>query len=196
MEAMVLAYQRHRAEAAMIYRRHLEQERIRFERSRLPDEVHRDYWRNIQKQALLFFIRNQFYSEAEPFLKELMALDGPNWWALDGAAWDNLSMAGEVHEGLERWDEALHSYGQAMEIFEQRRHQLSSDELKTALASDSQAQYMYFQAARTALKAREAALAGGNAAGGREYLAPGLSRNRARQGAQPSRSDGRRCDAR
>jgi CHAT domain-containing protein len=167
MEATVLAYQRRYDEAGPIYQRYLEQERAKATNIGLPPELQRDQLRNAHKQGLLIFTRSKNYAEAKIYLDLLIALEGPQWWMQDGPAWDNLSLAGELYEGLERWDEALAAYEQAMTIFEQQRHQLTSDELKTALASGSGVQYLYFQAARTALKARDAALIQGDAAAAR-----------------------------
>jgi CHAT domain-containing protein len=73
-----------------------------------------------------------------------------------------LANCGEIYEGLERWSEAFEYYDRAIANFEQQRGQLTVAELKAALASDSNAQFMYFNAARTALKDREAALAAGD----------------------------------
>jgi CHAT domain-containing protein len=171
MEASVLAYQKRYDESIPIYRLYLDQERAKVTILGLPPELQRDQLRNTQKQGFLIFTRIKQYAEAQIYLDALVALDGSQWWTQDGPAWDNLSTAGELYEGLERWDEALAAYEQAMTIFERQRHQLTSDELKTALASGSGTQYMYFQAARTALKAREAAQDHGDAAGGQVALA-------------------------
>jgi len=167
-EAMVLGYLRRNDEAAAIFRDYLayqQHQLTQYRERETPPELLRDMERSAYKQALMTFANTRHYAEAQAFLEALEQLDGPCWWLRDGTAWENLTYAGEIAEGLGDWPRALSYYEQAMEAFERQRRQLTSDELKTALASGSSVQFMYFDAARTALKAREAALAAGDASG-------------------------------
>jgi hypothetical protein len=59
---------------------------------------------------------------------------------------------GEMYEGLADYSKALTWYERAVQALEERRAQLTRDELKTALGADKGASYLYLQAARAALR--------------------------------------------
>jgi hypothetical protein len=105
------------------------------------------------EQAFAFMVRVKAFAEARAYLKELVKVEGPDWWDRDTQPWLNLSDCGEMYEGLEDLEKALECYQQAISTLESRRTQLSRDELKTALAGGSGPQYLYFQAARAAATA-------------------------------------------
>jgi CHAT domain-containing protein len=79
-------------------------------------------------------------------------LASKDWYQDDPRPWRALSDVGEMHEGLGRFEEALKHYSAAIDALEKRRALLSRDDLKTALSADLGAQYLYFQASRTALR--------------------------------------------
>jgi CHAT domain-containing protein/tetratricopeptide (TPR) repeat protein len=114
--------------------------------------------------AFAFMVVNKAYERAEPYLKALESSAGKDWWKRNAQPWQSLSDCGEMYEGLAKdkpgdLRNALAYYDDAIAQLEARRSLLTRDELKTALASDKGAQYLYFLAARAALKAGEKARA-------------------------------------
>jgi CHAT domain-containing protein len=118
-------------------------------------EVQRQQERNYSL-AFSFMIRIKAYDEAHGYLQKLLQVGGEDWWSHDERPWLGLSDCAEMYEGLGRLPEALAYYDRAIAALEERRKLLSRDELKTAMASDKGAQYLYFLAARAALKLSEA----------------------------------------
>jgi CHAT domain-containing protein len=111
--------------------------------------------RRTHEQALSVFVRVKAYAAAKSHLDALEQLAGQDWWAQDTKPWQPLSDCAELYEGLDDLPTALAYYDQAIAQLEAHRRQLSRDELKTALAADKSAQYLYFQAARAALKQQD-----------------------------------------
>jgi CHAT domain-containing protein len=116
------------------------------------------------EQSFSFLVRAKAYERAALNLQELEELAGTEWWANDEHPWRSLSDIAEMHEGLgvadaslAHYQKALLVYEQAIESLEQRRSLLTRDELKTALAADFGAQYLYFQAVRVAIKLAQTA---------------------------------------
>jgi CHAT domain-containing protein len=104
------------------------------------------------EQAFTVFVRSKAYQEAKSHLDELERLANKVWWAQDPRPWQPLCDCAEMYEGLGDLSTAIEHYDQAITQLEMRRGQLSRDDLKTAIASDKGAQYLYFQAARTAMR--------------------------------------------
>ncbi|HEX5108281.1 MAG TPA: CHAT domain-containing protein [Vicinamibacterales bacterium] len=125
--------------------------------------------RRTHEQALSAFVMVRAYVQAHEHLQALERLAGPEWWKSDARPWQPLSDAGLMYEGLGDAASAFACYDRAIEELESRRSALSRDELKVALASDKGAQYLYFLAARAAVR-------GGDAARGFEYGERGKSR--------------------
>src|SRR5262249_34909239 len=111
--------------------------------------------RRTHEQAFSVFVRAKAYTEAKSHLDALEQLGGKGWWAQDAKPWQPLSDCAEMYEGMGDLAAALAYYDQAITQLETRRGQLSRDELKTAIAADKGAQYLYFQAARTAMKQKD-----------------------------------------
>jgi tetratricopeptide (TPR) repeat protein len=111
------------------------------------------------EQAFSVFVRVKSYQEAKSHLEALRQLAGDDWWSDDAKPWQLLSDCGEMQEGLGSFTEALKYYDLAIQQLDSRRNQLSRDELKTALSGDKGAQYLYFQAARTAIRNKQYELA-------------------------------------
>lgn len=114
------------------------------------------------QEAVIVFGRLKAFTEAKEHLDLLVREVGPTWWASSERPWRELSDCAVIYEGLNDLDQALVYCDEAIAALETRRSRLSREELKTALAGDSNVQYLYFQAARTALK--QAAQAPNNAA--------------------------------
>jgi CHAT domain-containing protein len=121
--------------------------------------------------AATFFNRLRAYPEARTQLDALDRLRGPDWWAQSVQSWEILSLYGEVHEGLGQLTAALDHYDRAIQVLESQRSRLSGDELKTALAGAVSSQYLYFYAARTALKLQTQAEQSGDAVQADDYAA-------------------------
>ncbi|MBN1560836.1 hypothetical protein JW998_11335 [candidate division KSB1 bacterium] len=115
----------------------------------------RQQYRRTLEQALSFHVRIKAYDSAKEFLDQLDKIAGPDWQCAGERPWLDLSDCGELYEGLKDYSTALEYYDKAITALEERRHLLSRDELKTALAADQGAQYLYFQAARAACRAAE-----------------------------------------
>jgi CHAT domain-containing protein len=111
------------------------------------------------KQAFSFMIRVKDYARCQQYLRKLEEVGGRNWWQQDDRPWVSLSDCGATYEGLGDLSRALKFYDCAIERLEARRKDLSREELKTALAADQGAQYLYFYAARTAIAAGDPARA-------------------------------------
>ncbi len=104
------------------------------------------------EQAFSMFVRTKAYRDAEKHLEALRQIAGESWWKQDARPWQSLSDCAELYEGLGELERALCYYELAIAELEGRRSQLSRDELKTALAADKGAQYLYFLAACAAIK--------------------------------------------
>jgi CHAT domain-containing protein len=115
--------------------------------------------RRTHDQAFTFLVRIRAYADALRHVRALERLaeaDGRPWWSNDPWPWRSLSDCGKLWTGLGDLPAALAAFEQAIDLLEARRGQLTQDELKTALASDKGAQYLYFLAARAALLLAEA----------------------------------------
>ncbi len=111
------------------------------------------------EQALAFMVVNKAYAKAEAHFEALKGLEGEDWWRRRANPWHELCTCAEMHEGLGALHAALRSYDLAITSLEARRKLLTRDELKSALAADRSAQYLYFLAARAALKTGDRARA-------------------------------------
>lgn len=111
--------------------------------------------RRTAEQAFTFALRIRAYPQAKEYLRQIEEIAGNNWQEVSPRPWLDLSDCGELYEGLGEFTTALKYYDRAINALEQRRQLLSRDELKTAIAADRGVQYLYFQAARTALLAAE-----------------------------------------
>jgi hypothetical protein len=109
------------------------------------------------EQALAFLVANGAYSAAQPHLEALEEKAGKDWWKRSAQPWQELCTCGEMFEGLQDLQAALDHYDEAIAQLEARRSWLSRDELKAALASDKSVQYLYFLAARAALRSGDKA---------------------------------------
>jgi CHAT domain-containing protein len=108
--------------------------------------------RRTHEQAAAFYTRINAYESAKTHLDLLESLAGPTWWEDSERPWETLGDYGAVYEGLDQFQAAAEYYQQGIDAFESRRRQLRRDELKTALSGVLGAQYLYFGAARNALK--------------------------------------------
>ncbi len=105
--------------------------------------------------AFDMFVRVKAYQDAREQFNVLNQLGGGDWWKQDRRPWNVLANIGEMYEGLNEFDAALEAYIHAIAEFETRRSSLTRDELKTSFAGDKNAQYLYFQAARVAMKTKK-----------------------------------------
>lgn len=171
LEVAVLVERKEYALAAESFRRHLAEGgadagfaskmtelMARFGGDRGQAEV-RLQQRRTHEQAFAVFVRVKAYADAQEHLRALERIAGKKWWAEDAKPWQPLCDCAEMHEGLGDLPSALDCYGLAIERLEARRSLLSRDDLKTALASDKGSRYLYFLAARAAMKMGDGALA-------------------------------------
>lgn len=167
LEVAVLTEQKQFAQAAAAFRRHLQQGGANAGFVGMLTKVmktvggeHGEAEARLQQQrtheqAFTVFVRVKAYKEAKSHLDALEQLGDVEWWAQDAKPWQPLSDCGEMYEGLDDLTAALVYYDQAITQLEKRRGQLSRDELKIAIAADKGAQYLYFQAARAAMKQKD-----------------------------------------
>ncbi|KFZ03733.1 hypothetical protein V502_10707 [Pseudogymnoascus sp. VKM F-4520 (FW-2644)] len=133
--------------------------------------LQRTKWQD-QSRVLNLFTRVKLYDDAASMMEELKLEWGSDWWRkYEDRVWENLCTIAQINEGLERYGPACDYYEQAMEAFEKRRHELSVDDYKVALAGDSQVQDIYIGVARAATKWHLSRL--DSAA---DYLSPHLQR--------------------
>lgn len=104
------------------------------------------------EQAFAFMVRCKAFDKAKAYVQRLEQIAGPGWWQADAKPWQLLSDYAEMYEGLGDLATSLHYYQTATEALETRRHLLSRDDLKTALAADQGASFLYLAAAQVALK--------------------------------------------
>jgi CHAT domain-containing protein len=165
MEAIVHSENKAYEKAAEAYQRHLDRQKEKSENfvdqlAQLMGEAAGQFGqkeellhtRRQHEQNLTMWVRLRQYEKARAELESLQALAGPDWWRDDRRPWQALSDCAEIFEHFGRFDRALAYYHDAIESLEARRGQLSRDEWKTALAGDRGAQYVYFLAARAALR--------------------------------------------
>lgn len=158
LHGVVLVHQRRYTEAAALFRRHfasgsgniLSQALAAFgAQGSAEAQLHA---RRNHEQAASAFVRLRAYDEAKRHFDLLEQQAGAAWWSDQERPWETLSDYGEMYEGLGRLPDALAAYDRAIGLLEERREQLSRDELKTALAAGRGPQYLYFYAARAAQK--------------------------------------------
>ncbi len=113
--------------------------------------------------AAAFMLRCKRYDKALEYFSKVEELGGPDWWTKTDAPWETASDYGETFEGLGRYNTALEWYNRGIDRLERNRALLSYDELKIALASQRSSRFIYFNAARVALKLKEAAQLAGDA---------------------------------
>ncbi|KZL69878.1 tetratricopeptide repeat domain protein [Colletotrichum incanum] len=112
--------------------------------------LRRKRWQD-KVRVLNLFTRVRAYEEAAAIIRGIELEFGENWWALfEYPIWETLCSIGRAQSGLGNYENAWRYYEIAMDAFEDRRHALSVDELKVALAGDSVVQEVYFGAACTA----------------------------------------------
>ena len=104
------------------------------------------------EQAFNFMVNIKMYSEAADYLKKLEQIAGNEWWKRDDHPWQLLTLYAEMYEGLNQKETALEHYQHAIASFEKRRQLIIRDELKIALSGEREAQDLYFQATRCAVK--------------------------------------------
>ncbi len=114
--------------------------------------------RRTHEQAFSAFVMVRAYDDAYAHLLALEQLAGTDWWTDDTKPWQPLCDMGELFEARNEAVRARECYDRAIDELEKRRAFLSRDELKVALASDKGAQYLYFLAARAAVRVGDAAL--------------------------------------
>lgn len=112
----------------------------------------RGFWQS-KNQVLGMLTRIRSFEEAAKFAENIQEQWGENWWKIyEERAWENLSLMGQINDGIHKYELACDYYEHAMQAFEERRDQLSVDDYKLALAGDSNVQEIYFGAARSAVK--------------------------------------------
>jgi CHAT domain-containing protein len=159
LEGVLLSHQRRYAEAAVVLRRYFAADRdaggglaqtlAAWTQGQAEAQLAQ---RRRHDQAASAFVRVKEYAEARAHFAALEQIGGAEWWRDQERPWETLSDYGEMYEGLGQLPQALAAYEQAITLLEQRRQQLSRDELKTALAAGRSPQYLYFYAARAAQK--------------------------------------------
>jgi CHAT domain-containing protein/tetratricopeptide (TPR) repeat protein len=107
---------------------------------------------NKLESAFSFMVRIRRYEEAKSYLDKLIKSAGEDWLLRENRPWESFEDWGEMCEGLGDLKKALIYYDLGMEEFERRRVHMSRDELKTAIAGSKGVQFLYFNAARTAVK--------------------------------------------
>lgn len=109
---------------------------------------HRYFW----EQAFGMWVKLTRFDSALKAWQKRCDLDDEQWWERENAPWRTGSYVAEMYEGLEKYDLALKYCERSLEMLEQRRNELSRDELRTAIANDRGAQYLYHLGARLALQ--------------------------------------------
>jgi len=185
LEAVVLGQQKKYEDAVVAFERHLAtthaDDKTHFT-SQLMDLMHgrneNNYEAEIQRKheyendaSFTFMIKLKAYSKAKQYLEELERSAGSDWYKQNGHPWESLADYGEMYEGLDDLESGLDSYQKAIDELESRRYLLRQDQLKKSLAAVKGSQYLYFQAARAALKLYEKARTVGNSGLEKKYFA-------------------------
>ncbi len=103
--------------------------------------------------AFTFMVRTKHYEDALRYAHQLESGFGPHWYATQERPWETLTDYGEMHEGLQQYTHAFDYFDRAIDELEERRANLSSDEMKSAIGTGKGIRYLYFYAARAALQA-------------------------------------------
>lgn len=119
--------------------------------------------------AFTFYVRSKAYDDAKRELDQLIAMSGEEWWQGQQRPWSSLETCAELYEYLNQLEAAIEYHNQAIKIYEEQRAELTRDDFKTSLGGESSSQDMFFRAARTAVKLRQAAEERGNQGGLRLY---------------------------
>ena len=112
---------------------------------------------NVEEQSAIFMLRLRQYERAQQHFDRLQELAGPEWWKRNSAPWASQSDLGETCEGLGQLVQALKWYESGIADLEAYSRRVSADEWKIALAGRGSSRFLYFYAARCALKLMDAA---------------------------------------
>jgi CHAT domain-containing protein/tetratricopeptide (TPR) repeat protein len=113
--------------------------------------------------AATFMLRCKRYDKALEYFSRVEEFGGRDWWTKTDVPWEVASDYGETFEGVGQYNTALDWYNRGIDRLERNRALLTYDELKIALASQRSSRFIYFNAARVALKLKEAAQPGNDA---------------------------------
>lgn len=117
----------------------------------------RRHQENVEEQSAIFMLRIRQYERAQRHFDRLQELAGPEWWKRNSAPWASQSDLGEVCEGLGQLAQALKWYETGIADLEAHSRRVSAEEWKIALAGRGSSRFLYFYAARCALKLMNAA---------------------------------------
>lgn len=116
---------------------------------------------NTHRFAAEFFLRAQVFEKARFHLRAVESCAGPDWWRDSPRPWETRELYGETAEGLGSYVQALEHYDDAITLLEARRGLLTRDDLRLSVAAETGSRFLYFRAARTALKLHQQARDGG-----------------------------------
>lgn len=159
-QAILWGSKREFAKASDSYRKYLQLEEAQLpplpETDRLAvefvaeEEIERVRHLHFWEQTFNMWVKLQQYEEAHGAWLRRCALEDEQWWERDHAPWKIGSTIAEIFEGLGDYDKAMEYCSRSLEQLDHRRNELSRDELKTAIANDRGAQFLYHQGARLA----------------------------------------------
>lgn len=114
----------------------------------LKTTKHRHFW----EQAFGMWVKLTHFDRALEAWEKRCDLEDEQWWERENAPWRTGSYVAEMYEGLAKYDLAFSYCERCLEMLDQRRTELSRDELRTAIANDRGAQYLYHLGARLAIQ--------------------------------------------
>jgi CHAT domain-containing protein len=159
-EAVVRAYQGDDAAASAVYARFATAALADLD-AEPTDPYTRTRRRMLQVQALTFQLNVGNRALARAHFDALRA-DAEPWWAGLGEAWQHLHLQGRLAEQEDDLAGASTAYEQALTEVEHMRGTLRRDVLKASFFAGRDVQEAYRDAARVALRCREAAAAAGD----------------------------------
>lgn len=108
--------------------------------------------RYFREQAFTMWVQLKQYERAREAWQKRCELDDDQWWEREHSPWRTGCYVAEMHEALGEFDLALLFCERSLDMLDQRRNELSRDELRTAIANDRGAQFLYHLGARLALR--------------------------------------------
>lgn len=105
--------------------------------------------RNLQ-QAFTMWIQLRQFEKARDTYQQLETRHGKDWWQGEEDPWSTLRDLAEIEENIGAPEKALSLYQEAIRLLENRRRQLSQDNLKTALSGTRAVKSLYHNAVHVA----------------------------------------------
>jgi CHAT domain-containing protein/tetratricopeptide (TPR) repeat protein len=141
--------------------------------------------KNIFQEAASFYAVCQAYQDSLAMYAQLEHIAGADWWRQEEKPWETLLDMGAAYAGIGEHAHALAVFDEAIRIQEERRREVSRDQMKVSWGSSIGVSALYFHTARTCLQMGDAVRSWEYAEQGRSRALLDLMTSGATMGGQP-----------